>query len=144
MIKLRFGVFETNSSSTHVMVLSPETPIFKDFLNGKAFLVEDCPSWLKDHIVTSGSGNFIRIDKLVEVIEQQPKNVRREFLEFIADAKDDEYKDDTERLARECNAVYIEGEFFYVRDVSVFDYGDKLSIDVGDTKVTALGVEIED
>lgn len=144
MIKIRFGVFETNSSSTHVMVLSPETPIFKDFLDGKAFWVEDYPSWLKDHIVTSGSGNFIRIDKLVAVLEQQPKKVQREFLEFINDSKDDEYKEDTERLARECNSGYIEGECLYVRDISVFDYGDKLSIDVNGTTVTALGVEIED
>ena len=142
MIKIRFGVFETNSSSTHVMVLSPETPIFKDFLDGKAFLVNSCPSWLEKHLITSGSGWFIRISDLYKIIREQPKKVQESFENFIHDYEEE--RDDTENLMQRVNHADLGREYIHVYDYSTFSDGSEIRIEVNGTPVIAIGAEIYD
>lgn len=142
MVKIRASVFETNSSSTHVMVLSPETDIIKDFMHGGAFLVNESPEWLREHLVKSGSGEFIRIDDLYRVICSQPKNIKDKFENFIRDYEEE--RDDTENLMQRVNYADLGREYIHVYDYSTFSDGEQEEIDVNGTKVIAIGAEIYD
>ena len=142
MLKIRTGVFETNSSSTHVMVLSPETDIIKDFINGEAFLVMESPAWLKKHLITSGSGQFIRISDLYKIICEQPKKTRDSFENFIHDYEEE--RDDTENLMHSVNYADLGREYIHVYDYGTFSDGEEIRIEVNGAPVIAIGAEVYD
>ena len=142
MIKIRASLFETNSSSTHVMVLSPETDIIKDFVKGEAFLVMESPAWLREHLITSGSCQFIRISDLYKAICEQPKKVQESFENFIHDYEEE--RDDTENLMQRVNHADLGREWIHVYDYSTFSDGSVLRIEVNGAPVIAIGTEIYD
>ena len=142
MLKIRASVFETNSSSTHVMVLSPETDIIKDFINGEAFLVTSSPAWLTKHLITSGSGQFIRISDLYKIICEQPKKVQVSFENFIHDYEEE--RDDTENLMQRVNYADLGREYIHVYDYGTFSDGEEIRIEVNGVPVVAIGTEVYD
>ena len=142
MIKTRFGLFETNSSSTHVMVLSPMNDTIKSFMRGESLLIEDCPEWLNPHVERSGSSYFINIAKLAELLKGLPAKKRAPYEGFLQAYIND--PEDAEALARELNMADSKDEYVLVRDISTFGDGSELKIDVNGTEVIAIGAEVYD
>ena len=139
MIKVRQHVFETNSSSTHVMVLSEHTQIFKEFLERKAVMISWSPEWMNDMFTKSGTGTFISDDALVDVIK---KNVDRLSIDN---------KDELESLQEYDADELCEWVNDNVEDLSVYSLGwfeendgDKQTIDVNGTSVTSVGAAYYD
>ena len=139
MIKIRQKVFETNSSSTHVMVISEHTPIFKEFLERKAVMVSWSPKWMDNLFTKSGTGTFISDDVLVDTIKKNLDKLsiyNKEDLEDIQDYDADDLcewvNDNVEDLS-----VYSLG-WFESND------GDSQTIDVNGTSVTSVGAAYYD
>ena len=152
MIKTRQGLFETNSSSTHVLVMSPDTEIFRKFTNGQAYMVDSCPEWMEKIVEHSGSGDFIEVSKLIDFIRTLPERVK----ELFSDALDayEENPDDTGSVMDELNSVELyevpeEYQDEYQGDIHLYNFftfsdGAEAKIEVNGETVTALSTEIYD
>ena len=141
MVKVRLSLFETNSSSTHVLVVSPETTIFNKFLSDKAFMVDYCPKWMDEITEKSGSGTFVDIGTLMDFLDKLPPNKRKCFEDAIDTYNKD--PEDTESLLEELNSadLWADGKNYgdlHLYGVDLFGDGVERSITVGDTTVKAL------
>lgn len=153
MIKIREGLFETNSSSTHVLILTPETDIFKKFKRGEALMVRYFPSWLNDIIVDSGDNSFVVVERLIEKIKSLPQPVRDVFHDVLDHY--DEDPADTHYISDILKNVDLYGirdnKYKEYREVSIdtyhiYDFGDGAEgqIEVCGKKIIAMSTEFYD
>ncbi len=148
MIKTRQGLFETNSSSTHVLVMSPDTDIFRKFTNGHAYMVDYCPDWMEKIVEHSGSGDFIEVSKLIDFIHTHPNNVRYLFSDSLESYE--ENPDDTDSVMEYLNSVELyDAPEEYRGDMHLYNFftfsdGAEAKIEVNGETVTALSTEIYD
>lgn len=148
MIKTRQGLFETNSSSTHVLVMSPDTEIFRKFTSEQAYMVDYCPEWMEKIVEHSGSGDFIEVSKLIDLIRTLPEKVK----ELFSDALEsyEENPDDTDSVMDYLNSVELyDAPEEYHGDLHLYNFftfsdGAEAKIEVNGETVTALSTEIYD
>lgn len=148
MIKTRKGLFETNSSSTHVLVMSPDTDIFRKFTTGHAYMVDYCPEWMVKIVERSGSGDFVEVSKLIDFIRTLPEKVKELFSDAIEEYE--ENPDDTDSVMEQLNSVELyEAPEEYQGDLHLYNFftfsdGAEAKIEVNGETVTALSTEIYD
>lgn len=148
IIKTRKGLFETNSSSTHVLVMSPDTEIFRKFIKGQAYMVDYCPEWMMKIVEHSGSGDFVEVSKLIDLIRTLPEKVKELFSEAI-DAYDEDPEDTDSVMECLDNVDLDEAPEDYQEDMHLYNFftfsdGAEAKIEVNGETVTALSTEIYD
>ena len=88
MVQIRKGVFETNSSSTHSLVMCSETE-YDDWANGKTYYVEWLYGDLKDQLKDAVKGSFIA-KEAVDALGLD-EDERREYFKTNEEFFDNEY-----------------------------------------------------